>query len=157
RLHAAGVSWKVYQEYDNYGDNGLSYFKRFRGLPADHDFYQRARAWAPGSTAENARTSNGRYLVQQFKADVIADRLPQGSWIRPSSPLSEHPQATPSDGAWLPARLIAALAANPTVWARTALILNYDENDGFFDHVPPPVPAAGSAAGKMTMAAEAEV
>jgi phospholipase C len=37
--------------------------------------------------------------------------------------------------------LIAALAANPKVWAKTAFILNYDENDGFFDHMPAPMPA----------------
>ena len=33
-----------------------------------------------------------------------------------------------------------ALTANPEVWARTVLLVNYDENDGFFDHVPPPAP-----------------
>jgi phospholipase C len=157
RLSAAGVSWRVYQEYDNYGDNGLAYFKAFRGIGPDHEHYRLARAWAPGSTAQNCKASDGQFLVDQFKADVMADRLPNVSWIVPSYRLSEHPSATPSDGAWLTARLIAALAANPKVWARTVFILNFDENDGFFDHVPPPVPAAGSAAGKMTMSADGEV
>ena len=27
RLQRPGVSWRVYQEYDNYGDNALAYFK----------------------------------------------------------------------------------------------------------------------------------
>jgi phospholipase C len=157
RLTKAGVSWRIYQEYDNYGDNGLAYFKAFRGIGPDDDHFKLARAWAPGSTAENAKTSDGQFLVDQFKADVVADRLPQVSWIVPPYRLCEHPSATPSDGAWLTARLIAALAANPKVWARTVFILNYDENDGFFDHMPPPVPAAGAAAGKMTMAADGEV
>ena len=40
-----------------------------------------------------------------------------------------------------------ALASHPEVWAKTVFILNYDENDGFFDHVPPPVPATAGAAG----------
>jgi phospholipase C len=157
RLSKAGVSWRVYQEYDNYGDNGLAYFKRFRGIGPDHELYKLARAWAPGSTPENAKTSDGRWLVEQFKADVMADRLPQVSWIVPPYRLCEHPSATPSDGAWLTARLIAALAANPKVWAKTVFILNFDENDGFFDHMPPPVPPAGAAVGKMTMAADGEV
>ncbi|HEY0436967.1 MAG TPA: phospholipase C, phosphocholine-specific, partial [Phenylobacterium sp.] len=156
RLQAAGVNWRVYQEYDNYGDNGLAYFKAFRGIGPDHPFYPLARAWAPGSTAQNAKTSDGRFLVDQFAADVAADRLPQVSWIVPSYRLSEHPQASPSDGAWLIARLVAALAANPKVWAKTVLILNYDENDGFFDHVPPPVPPVGAAAGKSTVSTEHE-
>lgn len=46
----------------------------------------------------------------------------------------------PAAGAAFVARKIDAIAANPQVWARTVFILNYDENDGLFDHVPPPVP-----------------
>jgi phospholipase C len=30
------------------------------------------------------------------------------------------------------------------VWAKTVFILNYDENDGIFDHVAPPTPPAGT-------------
>src|ERR1700742_1304843 len=29
-LQQAGVDWRLYQEYDNYGDNGLAYFRNFR-------------------------------------------------------------------------------------------------------------------------------
>ena len=151
RLQAAGVSWRVYQEYDNFGDNGLAYFANFRGKQAGDPLHDRARTWAPGANAANAKTSDGEHLVAQFAADVAADRLPQVSWIVPSTHLSEHPSASPSDGAWLTARLISALAANPKVWAKTVFILNYDENDGFFDHVPPPIPAVGAAPGKSTV------
>jgi phospholipase C len=35
---------------------------------------------------------------------------------------------------------LKALAASPDVWKKTVFIINYDENDGFFDHVPPPLP-----------------
>jgi phospholipase C len=156
RLQAAGVSWRVYQEYDNYGDNGLAYFKTFRGIGPDSVLYQRGRAWVPGANAANAKTSQGEHLVAEFAKDVAADRLPQVSWIVPSYQLCEHPSATPSDGEHLTARLIAALASNPKVWAKTVFILNYDENDGFFDHVPPPVPPTGTAAGKSTVATTAE-
>jgi phospholipase C len=156
RLQAAGVTWGVYQEYDNYGDNGLSYFANFRGIGPDSTLYRKGRAWSPGSSADNAKTSDGEHLVAQFAADVAADRLPQVSWIVPSYKLSEHPQASPSDGAFLIARLIAALASNPKVWAKTVLILNYDENDGFFDHVPPPIPPVGAAQGKSTVATDHE-
>ena len=156
RLQAAGVSWRVYQEYDNYGDNGLAYFKTFRGIGPDSVLYQRGRAWAPGSTAANAKTSKGEHLVAEFAKDVAADRLPQVSWIVPSYQLCEHPSAAPSDGAYLVARMIEALAANPKVWAKTVFILNYDENDGFFDHVPPPIPPLGPAMGKSTVASSGE-
>ncbi len=151
RLQKAGVSWKVYQEYENYGDNGLSYFKTFRGIGPDSVLYQRGRAWSPGSTKENAKDSDGDHLIADFKKDVAADRLPQVSWIVTNYKLSEHPQATPSDGAYFTARMIEALASNPKVWAKTAFIINYDENDGFFDHVPPPIPPLGPAQGKSTV------
>ena len=34
------------------------------------------------------------------------------------------------------------------MWAKTAFIINYDENDGFFDHMPGPVPALTLAQGQ---------
>jgi phospholipase C len=157
RLQAAGVSWKVYQEYDNYGDNALAYFANFRGLDPASILFQRGRAWAEGSHAGNAKTSEGEHLVAAFAADVAADRLPQVSWIVAPTRLCEHPEHTPAAGESLTARLIEALAANPEVWAKTAFILNYDENDGFFDHVPPLTPPTGPAPGKSTVSVENEL
>ena len=157
RLQAAGVSWRVYQEFDNYGDNALAYFANFRGIGPDSPLYQRGRAWVEGSNAANAKTANGDHLVAAFAKDVAADALPQVSWIVAPYLLCEHPSARPADGEALTARLIAALASNPEVWAKTALILNYDENDGFFDHIPPHVPAAGGAVGKSTAPTDGEV
>ena len=157
RLQAAGVSWRVYQEYDNYGDNALAYFAAFRGIDPSSPLYQRGRAPVEGSNATNFKTEAGDHLVVAFAKDVAADTLPQVSWIVAPYPLCEHPSAMPAAGEDLTARLIAALASNPEVWAKTAFILNYDENDGFFDHVPPPVPNAGAALGKSTVEATGEV
>jgi phospholipase C len=157
RLQAAGVSWRVYQEYENYGDNALAYFASFRGLDPTSPLFQRGRAWAEGSNAANAKRSDGEHLVAAFARDVAADALPRVSWIVAPYQLCEHPSATPAAGEALTARLIAALTSNPTVWAKTALILNYDENDGFFDHVPPLVPPTGGAPGKSTVALDGEL
>ncbi|MGH8746084.1 MAG: alkaline phosphatase family protein, partial [Burkholderiales bacterium] len=68
------------------------------------------------------------------------------SWIIPTSYQSEHPAYMPADGAAFIASKIGAIAANPELWAKTAFILNYDENDGIFDHVAPPVPPPGTPA-----------
>lgn len=57
----------------------------------------------------------------------------------------EQQDYMPADGAAFVAGKIDAIAANPDVWAKTVFILNYDENDGLFDHVPPPVPPGGTA------------
>jgi phospholipase C len=147
RLQASGVSWKLYQEYDNFGDNSLAFFTAFRGLPTDDVLYRRGRAIVPGSTAANAEQSQANHLVAAFAADVAADRLPQVSWIVAPTKYSEHPEAPPALGESLTARLIEALVANPAVWAKTVFLLNYDENDGFFDHMPGPVPALAPAQG----------
>src|ERR1700678_4335124 len=72
------------------------------------------------------------------------DRLPAVSWIIPTSTQSEHPDFMPAAGAAFVASKIEAIASNPDVWAKTVFILCYDENDGIFDHVAPPVPPAGT-------------
>ncbi|HZC17861.1 MAG TPA: alkaline phosphatase family protein, partial [Caulobacteraceae bacterium] len=41
-------------------------------------------------------------------------------------------------------QVLAALWSNPKLWAKTAVIINYDENDGLFDHVAPPTPPPGT-------------
>jgi phospholipase C len=80
----------------------------------------------------------------QFEYDARNDLLPAVSWILPTGFQSEHPDWKPADGAAFIASKIDAIAANPEVWAKTVFILNYDENDGLFDHVVPPTPPAGT-------------
>ncbi|KAB7766386.1 phosphocholine-specific phospholipase C [Xanthomonas maliensis] len=157
RLQAAGVDWRVYQEYDNFGCNSLAYFSHYRGLSPDDDRYRRARAWAPGSNAGNAANTQAEHLLAAIAADVQADRLPQVSWVIPPTAYCEHPEAPPAYGESLVARLVDALTANPEVWAKTALIINYDENDGFFDHVPAPLPAIDPRMGRSNVDTRGEV
>jgi len=52
--------------------------------------------------------------------------------------LSRVTRFTPANGAALTRQLLQALASNPAVSQSTVFILTYDENGGFFDHVPPP-------------------
>ena len=40
-------------------------------------------------------------------------------------------------GAWYLAEALDILTQNPNVWKKTIFVLAYDENDGYFDHVPP--------------------
>jgi phospholipase C len=80
----------------------------------------------------------------QFESDAMNDRLPAVSWIIPPTHQCEHPDYMPAEGAAFVAGKIDAIAANPEVWAKTVFILNYDENDGIFDHVAPPVPPPGT-------------
>ncbi|MEU0084307.1 phosphocholine-specific phospholipase C [Streptomyces sp. NPDC006274] len=82
-------------------------------------------------------------LADNFRADVAAGRLPEVSYLVPSAVDSEHPGASsPVASASLMYKILDALASHPEVWRHTVVLINYDENDGFFDHVPPPVPPA---------------
>jgi phospholipase C len=129
-LTSAGVSWQVYQEVDNYSCNLLEMFKSFQGAPVSSTLFQSGlRVF-----------SNG-----QFEWDAAHDQLPTVSWLIPTSYQSEHADYTPAAGADFVASKIEAIASNPDVWAKTVFVLNYDENDGLFDHVVPPTAPAGTA------------
>ncbi|GGW46471.1 phosphocholine-specific phospholipase C [Streptomyces xantholiticus] len=82
-------------------------------------------------------------LAESFRADIAAGRLPEVSYLVPSAVDSEHPGASsPIASASLVYKVLDDLASRPEVWRHTVVLINYDENDGFFDHVPPPVPPA---------------
>ncbi|OCX51946.1 phospholipase C, phosphocholine-specific [Mucilaginibacter sp. PPCGB 2223] len=75
-------------------------------------------------------------ILHQFRADVDAGKLPMVSWISAPENFSDHPTAA-WYGAWYVSEVIDILTKNPEVWKKTIFILAYDENDGYFDHVPP--------------------
>ncbi|MCM3812944.1 phospholipase C, phosphocholine-specific [Streptomyces sp. DR7-3] len=80
-------------------------------------------------------------LAEQFAGDIASGKLPQVSYLVPSAVDSEHPSvSSPIHSATIVYKVLDALASHPEVWRNTAVFINYDENDGFFDHVPPPVP-----------------
>src|SRR5882757_5444401 len=148
-LQKAGVSWHVYQCADDYGDTGTEYFKTFAqydpaqgGTPAPGNvFYDNGVANVPEPlTGIKANADN---LANALKADVLAGKLPQVSWVVTNQAFSEHPDGAPNDGAYYVNGVLEALNANPDVFNSTLVIINYDENDGQFDHVPPPAPAVG--------------
>jgi len=78
-------------------------------------------------------------LFHQFRADAAADKLPAVSWLVAPQMFSDHPDS-PWYGAWYIAEALDILTSRPDVWRKTIFILCYDENDGYFDHVPPFVP-----------------
>lgn len=130
RLQAAGISWQVYQNMaDNFTDNALAGFKTFRDA-----WYGR-----PGYSQQLKDRGVSTRDLDKLKEDVLAGKLPQVSWIVATAEGSEHPgPSSPAQGADYTAKVLDALTANPEVWAKTVLFINFDENDGFFDHMPPP-------------------
>ena len=122
KMPSGGFTWTTYAER-------LEAAGVFREAPTDSPLHRKGLVRGPAG---------------QFEDDARNDRLPAVSWILPTSTQSEHPDYTPAEGAAFIASKIEAIAANPEVWAKTVFILNYDENDGLFDHVAPPTPAAGT-------------
>ncbi|WP_312160469.1 phosphocholine-specific phospholipase C [Phenylobacterium sp.] len=151
RLMAAGVSFQIYQDMaDNFSDNPVAGFQSYR----------RALGASEAAAALLVRRTLTTRTLDDLRQDVLDRRLPQVSWIIAPAALSEHPSvSTPLQGADYAARVLDALTANPDVWARTVLLINFDENDGLFDHVPPPAPPArvsGRALGATSIPADDE-
>jgi phospholipase C len=131
RLEAAGIDWRVYQQLNNYDDNPLAWFERFQKAPKSSSLFRRGMAF------QNS-------LVDRFAEDVRSGRLPQVSWIVGPDYTTEHPSYLPAEGAQFMSDVLSVLRDNPDVWRKTVFLLTYDENDGFFDHVPPPTAPAGT-------------
>ncbi|MEZ0076494.1 phosphocholine-specific phospholipase C [Planotetraspora sp. GP83] len=167
RLEQAGVSWKVYQDIGNgldangswgwtgdpyignYGDNSLLYFNKYRNAQPGDPLYEKAR------TGTNVKAGGGFFDI--LKADVLNNRLPQVSWIAAPEAYTEHPNWPANYGAWYIAQVLDALTANPDVWSKTVLLITYDENDGFFDHVVPPYPPGSRTQGLSTADVSGEI
>ncbi|HZT64916.1 MAG TPA: alkaline phosphatase family protein [Acidimicrobiales bacterium] len=126
-LRDAGVSWKVYQSPDGQLDDVLPYFKAYQTDP------------------NLAADAFGPTFPGTFQADCQAGNLPAVSWVLAPVAQSEHPAAPPTYGEYAVYQVLEALLSNPDVWAKTAFIVTYDENGGFFDHVPPPTAPANTA------------
>lgn len=174
RLEKAGVSWQIYQEWDNFTDNAVEYFQTFKrvgrkvlaGVDGSYrtteelydslagksdDEQKRLLAQLEEGRARLADTEVSLFdkamyrsepgtLVARLRTDIEQGTLPKVSWLVPPAVDSEHPGAsTPVSGANLIYRVLDVIASDPETWSTTALLINFDENDGYFDHVPPPV------------------
>jgi phospholipase C len=133
RLQAAGVSWRVYRPAGDWFGDALQWFTQYMNATPGNPLYDRGMATVSD-------------VVAAFKADVTNGTLPQVSWIMPESlTYSEHAPYAVDAGEWYVNQIFSALAANPEVFNSTVLILNYDEEGGYFDHLPPPSAPPGTA------------
>ncbi|WP_300621721.1 phospholipase C, phosphocholine-specific [Dokdonella sp.] len=161
RLESAGLSWRIYQDIGtgldetgawgwtqdpyigNYGDNSLLHFAPYRNARPGDALYEKAR--------RGTNVARGDRHLDDLRADVARGSLPQVSWIVAPEAFSEHPNWPANFGAWYVAEVLGILTSDPDVWSRTALFVTYDENDGFFDHVPPPYAPWSDSAGRSSV------
>lgn len=150
RLEVAGISWKVYQDLaDNFSDNSLAGFRQYR-----EPFLS---GTASPLVQKGLSTTLTNASLEGLRADVLAGTLPQVSWIVAPAAYSEHAgPSSPVQGGWYTQQVLESLTADPAVWRKTVLLVMFDENDGFFDHVPPPCAPSlnpdGTLAGASTVA-----
>ena len=143
-LESARISWRIYQDpNDNWTGamhGGLA-FESFRNAQPGSPLYEK------GMTHRS---------LEELAQDAKQGNLPQVSWVLPPMLWSEHPTpSSPIQGAEFTARVLDALTANPETWSKTVFFLVFDENDGQFDHAPPPAPPSynldGTLAGQATL------
>ena len=149
-LQKAGISWRIYQDpNDNWTGamhGGLA-FASFRGARPGSPLYENGMR---------------RWTLDDLARDVQQGSLPAVSWILPSRAQSEHPggPSSPAHGGDFVSQVLDALTSKPEIWAGTVFFLTYDENDGLFDHLPPPaVPSYrsdGTLAGRSTVKLDGE-
>jgi phospholipase C len=121
-LTAQGVPWRYYE----HGYCSLRLFERYT--------YDTVNIVDAGKNTENFVSNVGSLPAVTF-IDPDFINVPPGN--------DDQPPADIADGQRLVWSVVDALIKGP-LWARTLLIITYDEHGGFFDHVPPPAAPAVS-------------
>ncbi len=75
-------------------------------------------------------------VLHQFRKDVEGGNLPTVSWLVAPWNFIDHP-STAWYGSLYMSEILNILTDNPEVWKKTIFIMTFDENDGYYDHIPP--------------------
>jgi len=147
RLNAASLSWAWYNEGWNAvkpwalktafgaGDGSIVVDTPSLYL-SHHNPFQYYPSWFGNVKAGHIRDA------ADFFEDVKTGRLPNVSFVKATGAHDEHPaNSAPRWGEEWVASLLKAVGAGP-LWAKSAVVVAYDEGGGFWDHVAPPKPDA---------------
>jgi phospholipase C len=129
RLSAKGISWAWYSG----GWNAASAGHPDPLFQFNHQPFAYFAKYAPG-------TPGATHLKDETALDpaLANNTLPAVSFVKPDGADNEHPGYTNlADGENQAAGLIKRIM-HSSAWKTTAIIVTYDENGGFWDHVPPP-------------------
>jgi len=126
-LDAKGITWKIYYSQ-------IAFALEFQYV--------------------NRHQAGHVFPIDQYYADAKAGTLPQVSYVDPifvasaNTENDEHPPSNIQVGQQFSSNVINALMQSPN-WSSSALFLTYDENGGFYDHVPPPAAVTPDDIGPM--------
>jgi acid phosphatase len=135
-LTAKGVTWAWYAgAWNDVSANRAGiYNNTVPNFQAHHQPFNFFARFAPGTT------DRATYLkdYNDMLAAITAGTLPAVSFYKPQGNLNEHPGYTDvASGDQHIADVVAKIQASP-LWNSTVIIITYDENGGYWDHVAPP-------------------
>ncbi|MBZ9884360.1 acid phosphatase [Mesorhizobium sp. CA10] len=103
-----------------------------------HQPFNYFAAYAPGTAARAEHIKDGGLGGTEFIKAIDDGKLPAVSFYKPQGNLNEHAgYADVTSGDQHLADLVAHLEKSPQ-WAHMLVVVTYDENGGFWDHVAPP-------------------
>jgi len=145
-LSAKGVSWTWYGGgYNAALADGLQdpsvkrsvIYTRQPGSPIfqpHHQPFNYYARFAPGTADRAQHLKDG----EDFMRDIDKGTLPAVTFYKPAGVVNEHPSYSDlAAGDEHIDQVLTRLRASPQ-WASMVVIVTYDENGGFWDHVPPP-------------------
>ena len=138
KLSAKGINWKWYAGAwaKASSDRTVIYNNTVPNFQAHHHPFNYYAIMDPVAKAADRAAHLKDY--NDFVADVAAGSLPPVTFYKPEGDLNQHPgYAGVAQGDAHIADVITKLQASPQ-WNNMVIIVTYDENGGFWDHVAPP-------------------
>ena len=145
-LSAKGVSWVWYSGGWNVATadgrqppsvKRKMIYTRDEGSPMfqpHHQPFNYHARFAPGTKDRAEHLKDGDDLLR----DIAGGTLPAVTFYKPAGRYTQHPSYTDvKSGDQHMADLLDKLRASPQ-WKHMLIVLTYDENGGYWDHVPPP-------------------
>jgi phospholipase C len=135
RLTAKGVTWAWYGGGWEAALTGDTVSTKFQ---FHHQPFNYFAAYAPGTPERSAHLRDAGVDGDTFIRVVDGGKLPQVAFYKPSGTLNQHAGYTDvQSGDKHIADVIAHLEKSPQ-WAHMLVVVTYDENGGFWDHMPVP-------------------
>ena len=128
-LSDKGISWAWYaggwkEAVENHPDKTFQYH---------HQPFAYFRKYAPGHPGREHLKDE-----EDFEKAIAANDLPEVVFYKPIGELNEHPgYADVLEGDKDLGKLLSKIERSP-IWSKSIVILTFDENGGYWDHVPPP-------------------
>jgi acid phosphatase len=136
-LSAKGVSWAWYAGAWQAALDGKNTLP-VPNFQYHHQPFNYFADMAPGTAARGAHLKDGGLGGSEFIKAIDAGALPQVVFYKPQGNLNEHPGYTDAlSGDRHIADVIRHLQKGRQ-WPHLVIIVTYDENGGFWDHVAPP-------------------